>query len=511
MDLICADPTEKNSIFGPYLYLEDALNNGLINETTLNNSVSRILAGKFATGRFDNNTYVTDLDGWKNVFNTQRNIDLAYQAAVESIVILKSNNNTYSLKSQFTNGLLKKLAIIGPNAHCINSAKSGELCDTQSNYLGPYTNSNGNITVPTVYESFLESDKYNTSISITYTKGVDIQSSDASDISNAVSLALDSDATIVVLGDEDSTCGEWQDNNNLNAPGIQNTFLQTIIENVKNNSTGTVRSGKNITLIVVLINGRPYTFNTDEDYAGKNSYILDNVDLLINSYRPGQMGGPAIRDVIMGDIENSGRLGQSWPKSVGDISSGSQPFLQTVRGKWVSNSRGTPDYDGRIYDSYQNEDNFVGETTEPLFEFGYGLSNTGCLPDGFVYSGLSVNVMNNSKIQDDSSIVMSVSVNVINNCKDSATDVLQVYLIDPVMNGLNGTPLLVRFWKRLIGFEKFTLDAGKSKNLKIDIRFDDVAVYVDDEFKKFQLVHGTYTVRVGQSSRMDKLSTNVDL
>ena len=507
MDLVCSNPVANNSIYGAYLYLGDALKNGLINETTLNNSVSRILAGKFATGRFDNDTYVTDLDGWKNVFNTQRNIDIAYQAAVESIVILKANNNTYSLKSQYTNGNLKKLAIIGPNADCINSKSSpNKLCDTQLNYLGPYTNENSNITVPTIYQSFLDSDKYNTSISMTYTKGVDIQSSDTSDINKAVSLAIDSDATIVVLGDSDSTCGEWGDNNNLNPPGIQNSFLQTIIKNVKNNSIT-----KNVTLVVVLISGRPYTFNTDEDYLGKNSFVLNNVDLLINSFRPGQMGGPAIRDVIMGDIENTGRLGQSWPKSVGDIGSGSQPFLQSIRGKWVSNNRGNADYDGRIYDSYQNEDSFVKETTEPLFEFGYGLSNSGCLPDGFVYSGLSINVVNNSKIQIDSSIVMNVKVNVINHCKDSATDVLQVYLVDPIMNGLNGTPLLVRYWKRLIGFEKFRLNAGESKSLSIDVRFDDVAVYIDDEFKKFELVHGTYTVRVGQSSRMDKLSKSVDL
>ena len=57
----------------------------------------------------------------------------------------------------------------------------------------------------------------------------------------------------------------------------------------------------------------------------------------------------------MGTIENTGRLPQAWVKATGDINSGAQPFLQEIRGKWKSNSRSSPDPDGRYYDTYQNE------------------------------------------------------------------------------------------------------------------------------------------------------------
>ena len=221
--------------------------------------------------------------------------------------------------------------------------------------------------------------------------------------------------------------------------------------------------------------------------------------------------GPALRDVIMGDAENSGRLAQNWPKIVGDVNSGSSPWLQEVRGKWVANSRGKPDPDGRIYDSYQNEKSYYGEETEPLFALGYGLSNTGCTSQ-FAYSNLKVKVVNNKAVQNDSSIVMTVTANVVNNCKVSATDVFQVYLVDPPMLNMDSSaPILVRYWKRLIGFEKFQLDAGKSTTLSVDVRFDDVAIYIDSQFMKFELVSGEYTVRVGQSSRTDSISTTVTL
>jgi len=85
-------------------------------------------------------------------------------------------------------------------------------------------------------------------------------------------------------------------------------------------------------------------------------------------------------------------------------------------------------------------------------------------------------------------------------------------LVDPPMLNMDvNMPILVRYWKRLIGFEKVTFGASETRKISVDIRFDDVAIYVDEKFEKFELVPGEYQVRMGNSSRTDSLTTSVVL
>ena len=299
------------------------------------------------------------------------------------------------------------------------------------------------------------------------------------------------------MGDSTGTCGEWKDNDNLDPPGVQLDLLQAIVGNVSSSTP----------VVVVLIHGRTYTFG-----AYNNNAVLKDISLLFSAWRPGEKGGEAIRDVVMGDVQNSGRLAQNWPRSVGDINSGSSPWLQEIRGKWIANKKSTPDLDGRIYDTYQNQEAMFKQITDPLFALGYGLSNGGCDLTEIKYSGLKASVVNKGKSQSDDSVVLRVTLNGMNNCKSDLIDVVQVYLVDPPMINMDtNMPILVRYWKRLVGFSKVTFTAGKSTDVSIDVRFDDIAIYVDEEFEKFELVSGEYTVRVGNSSRTDAMTATVNI
>ena len=73
--------------------------------------------------------------------------------------------------------------------------------------------------------------------------------------------------------------------------------------------------------------------------------------------------------LLTGEVVPSGKLVQSWPRSVGQVGSGSSPWLQAVRGKWVSNHRGEVDADGRYYDNYVSS---ASQHPTPLFYFGFG-------------------------------------------------------------------------------------------------------------------------------------------
>eukprot|EP01084_Bolivina_argentea_P287837 493947_1 len=464
-----------------YTHLNESIKDGFINESQVDKAVRRVLAAKFATGLFDNFTYV-DKNKWKTVLNSKEHQQLAYTGVLQGLTLLKVNTNmfksSYSLKEMNANGNLKNIAIIGPNAQA-----------SPHNMVGPYSQLGGNVTVLNVYQAF--EDRYK-NIKFVYEQGVDIQSNKTSGIPAAVNAAKAADATIIVLGDSVSTCSEFDDNDNLDPPGQQLTLLKHVASALK---------GSNKPLILVLIHGRPYTFG-----ANDGNVVLKDIDLFYSAWRPGQKGGDAIRDSIMGVAENSGRLSQSWPRSVGDVMSGAAPFLQEIRGKWVSNNKGPPDLDGRRYDTYQNEQAMLGQTADPLFAIGYGLSNTGCNygGNGIEYSGLSV-----KKIDNNNDFVFSVSLTVKNNCKVGATDVVQVYLVDPSILDMN--IVLVRYWKRIIGFHKVYVEAGGMTKVDVDVRFDDVAIFMDETYTKFEIYSGNYTVRVGPNSRADSLVTYIQL
>ena len=102
------------------------------------------------------------------------------------------------------------------------------------------------------------------------------------------------------------------------------------------------------TTVVVLLHGRPQTFGRG------NAVLATQVDALLAAWRPGEMGGTAIVDLLMGKETPSGKLSQSWPRTVGHVHSGSSPWLQPVAGKWVANNKGCESLstEGRCYNPY---------------------------------------------------------------------------------------------------------------------------------------------------------------
>ena len=119
-------------------------------------------------------------------------------------------------------------------------------------------------------------------------------------------------------------------------------------------------------LVLVLVTGRTVTFGTD-------NALLSNVSAVLSTFRPGQMGGPAIANLLLGRSTPSGKLAQNWVRSAGQAGSGAAPWLQWRVGKWPPNFgllnssmwRGDPD--GRYYDPYEEH------RADPLFHFGFGL------------------------------------------------------------------------------------------------------------------------------------------
>ena len=288
---------------------------------------------------------------------------------------------------------------------------------------------------------------------------------------------------IVVLGDSLHTCGEWGDRSDLDLPGGQMELLKAVAAAATASGTKTV---------VVLLTGRPATFGAVDGNA-----VLDQVDAIMWAGRPGEEGAGAIVDLVLGVTNPSGRLTANWPRSVGHVHSGSTPFLQPRNGKWLQNTRGVLDVDGRRYDNY------VGDVNEPtpLYRFGSGLSYT-----SFSLSSLNVAAKGPGCVSGASGgeVVATVRFNVANTGSSRrGSVVVQVYLLDPISE-------VVRPWKRLAGFTKVELGPGESRMAEVELLRDDVAMH--DEAMAFTVARGAFNVSVGQSSLDEKaLVATVDL
>jgi hypothetical protein len=405
------------------------------------------------------------------VINSDEHQALALRAAEEGCVLLKNDGGLLPLAG------MKRIAVIGPNGGCgPGPDHDGSLippegaCPAISNMLGSYTQYDGvnnRVAVPTVYEALASVYSKDPSVNVTYFAGTTISSSppDLQDVAEAVRIAEAADVAILVLGDDQASSAEWGDRESLDLPGGQLPLLEAVA------ATGTP-------VVLVLVTGRTATF-------GPQNEVLKNVSAIFSTFRPGQMGGVAIANLLTGAAVPSGKLAQNWVRSVGQSRSGASPWLQWRVGKWTANARGCTDPDGRCYDQYKTA-GAPGSTGDvfdgtPLFRLGQGLSYT-----TFEFSEPAVALQ-----PGNTSVPAVASCTVKNTGTVAGVEVVQVYVEDPVM-------AYVRPWKRLLAFTRVSLSPGQSTTVNIPIDADELAFY-DDEMVR-RVVPGQYTFSFGGDS-----------
>ena len=224
-------------------------------------------------------------------------------------------------------------------------------------------------------------------------------------------------------------------------------------------------------------------------------HVLADVDAVLWAGRPGEEGARAVVDALLGVASPGGKLQAQWPRAVGPVGSGSQPFLAGRRGKWTANARTPVDADGRRYDSYVQDPN----SASPLFHFRHGLSFT-----SFVFADLSVAAADPAARRAGTAATVSVAVT-NSGTKHAGSTVAQCYVLDPV-----GASNVVRPWKRLVGFARTpVLAPGASARVAIPLLVEDLSVH--DDAMAFVLVPGSYLVSCGPSSIEDSLQQTVVL
>ena len=251
-------------------------------------------------------------------------------------------------------------------------------------------------------------------------------------IDSAVAIARRSAVAIVVAGSEE---GEFRDRSSLALPGNQEELISAVA------ATGTP-------VVVVLVGGSAITM----------SRWLDRVAAIIDVWYPGEVGGQAVADVLLGDVNPAGRLPITFPRSEGQL-----PLVYNHK----PTGRG---------------DDYVDGTGQPLFPFGFGLSYT-----EFTYSALAIEP---AVIRPSG--MATIRCRVKNTGARAGDEVVQLYLHDELAT-------VVRPVMSLAGFARVHLAPGEER--EVSFRIGPERLRLLDQSMRWVVEPGDFRVMVGGSSR----------
>ena len=367
-------------IYANYLK-EVCLNNKEI-ENKINESVLRILNLKNKLGLFENPYGNADINKEKKYIMNTKNLEQAKKLSQETFVLLKNKNNVLPLNEN------NKIALIGPYAN------NNEITGSWS----IYSDRERNNTILDIFKKRISNKN------LLYAKGTEILRSKEMNkilsaeglpivnilnefkeeeklIREAKEVAEKAEIILLALGEYYKQSGEACSRSNISLPENQ---IKLINELHKLNKP----------MVMILFNGRPLQLNN----------IEDKLDGILEVWFPGTMGAEAIVEVLLGDVNPSGKLTMSFPQNAGQCPvyynhySTGRPHINNF--KFLSRYQDIP--------------------TESFYPFGYGLSYS-----NFKYKNLK---LDKKQIREGETITVTVEIENQSNC--TGYEVVQLYIQD---------------------------------------------------------------------------------
>lgn len=370
-------------------HLAELVKEGQVEESIVDEAVSRILRVKYELGLFDDPYKYCDEAREKELLYHEKHQQASLDMARKSIVLLKNEGNILPLSKN-----KKGIAVIGA------------LADDQTSPLGNWRVASDDGTAVSVLQGI---EQYTTDFS--YAKGADvalgelgfgsvlnINATDKSEFTEAIELARRSEVVIMVLGEHGYHSGEGRSRANIDLPGVQQELLEKVFEVNKN-------------IVLVLTNGRPLAI----------PWAAENVPVIVEAWQLGSQAGNALADVLFGSFNPSGKLPMSFPRSVGQC-----PIYYNKFNTGRPHNRG-----GVFWSHYTDIEN------TPLFPFGFGLSYS-----DFKYSDMLV--------KEEPSDEINITVTISNVSEIDGEEVVQLYIRDRVASIVRPVKELKGFKKILI-------------------------------------------------------------
>lgn len=441
--LALAAGVDIDMVGGAYAHgLPLALERGLVEMDWIDQAVRRVLALKERLGLFDGVRHAAaghasgfadpvPTDAATHASSASRTAaarELAREAARRSIVLLKNSNDVLPLAAS-----VRRIAVIGP------------LADAKRDMLGPWAGAGVADDAVSILEGLRAALP---GADIRHAKGVDLVDPAVDEIDAARSVARDTDAIILCVGESADMSGEAASRARLDLPGRQQALVDAVLE-----------LGKPV--IVLLSSGRPLMV----------ADLVARADAVLATWFLGSQAGNAIADVLTGAFNPCGRLPITWPLDLGQV-----PiyFAQPPTGR-------PADPDNRHTSKY------IDLPVEPLFAFGHGLSYT-----RFSHCNLR---LRSAELSVDDELVAIIDVRNEGACAGEET----VFLFTHDVVASVGRPL-----RELRAYAKVWLEPGETKTVALSVPVADLAV-LDARFNPV-FEPGAIEVFVGPNASAQALS-----
>jgi beta-glucosidase len=447
-----------------YSQLESDVTGGLLSQTQIATSAARVATQQFRfnmaamgnTGKLPAQS--TFSAGNYSIATSQPHVTLAYKAAVESMVLLKNDNSTLPIPSS-----VHTIAVMGANVP-YSLSKSADIQSGSVQFATDVRT--GDLGSSRTYADPQHSSGPLAGIqAAAQAKGmVVVTGSDRNNIPAADFYVVVAGLTPEDEGEEyTSADGTGGDRTNFDLDG--KISLHAAPNNV---------AIQNPLITAVAQKGKP-TVVVLEGGSVINMPWLSTVPAVVMAWYPGQDGGHALADLLLGNANFSGKLPVTWPKAFSD-----EPALVGP------NNVTTMDY----YVGYRY---FDKNAISPLFAFGHGLSYA-----GFSYANLQVPC---TTVTKDS--VIDVQADVTNTGNVDGDEVSFLFVGYPPSQ-------IRRSVKELKGFHRSTVPAGKTLHIHIPLRVQDLK-YWDTTTHSWQWQSGSVQIMVGGSSDSLPLHDSVTL
>jgi len=372
-----------------------AVANGTIPVARLDEMVRRILTGVIASGLYDDPSpsAVQPID-------YAAHADVAQRVAEASMVLLKNQGNVLPLAKR-----AQKIVLIGGHAD-VGVLSGGGSSQVRSVGGVP-------IEIPLTSgaaASFVRVTYHNSSplkAIQALAPGAQITYVDGKDAAAAAAAARDADVAIVFAT---QWATEAEDNRDIALPDNQDALIDAV-------------AAAQAKTVVVLETGGPVLMPW-----------IDRVPAVVEAWYPGQRGGEAIARVLFGDVDATGRLPMTFPRTTAQLPRPGPIGLESLKNDAASNAGSGTSEPVASFDVDYKEGADVGyrwyaaQHSQPLFAFGYGLN----------YARLSYGTP-----RFTGGAKPGVTVAVTNQSNRSTVAVPQLYVTLP-----DGSPLRLAGWSR---------------------------------------------------------------
>ena len=425
--------------------LEKSLREGKATMQEIDKACRRILEAKYKLGLFDDPYRYLDSKRAKKEIYTPEHRATARSLAAETFVLLKNEGHLLPLQKK------GRIALIGP------------LANTNANMPGTWSVAANFDRYKSLYQAMKEAvgDK----AEVVCAKGSNIMDNEQIEangsmfgrairdsrpagemISEAVSLARQSDVIVAAVGETSEMSGESSSRSDLTLPDAQRRLLEALD-----------KTGKPV--VLVNFSGRPTVMTWESS----------RFPAILNVWFGGSEAGDAICDVLFGDKAPSGKLSFTMPKSVGQI-----PLYYNHL------NTGRPLEKGKWFTKFKS--NYLDIDNDPLYPFGYGLSYT-----TFRYGEPRID---RTTMTADGAVKVSVDVTNTGSC--DGCEIVQLYIRDLVAS-------ISRPVEELKDFSRIHLAKGETKTVTFTITADKLKFYNSN--LRLVCEPGEFEVMVGPNSR----------